>query len=248
MNMAIDDAMLDLADERQAMVLRVYQWKEPTVSLGYFQRIADRREHVESRELAVVRRGTGGGAIVHHHDVTYAIAVPQVDGRTGAAPSIYSAIHAVVVEWLAEMGLPAAQWQETYTLSTPRTTSGVLGSSEFLCFHRRSVGDVVVNGSKIMGSAQRRGKGAIVQHGSLLLGKSCFAPTLLGLEELLPTGSSVTAKSRLFAEELMLRIQRGIDAVFGVGVKWDELPASKLHSLAAVKVAKFESEEWLFRL
>ncbi len=248
MNMAIDDAMLELADESQTILLRVYQWSEPTLSLGYFQRVADRQLHLESRPLPIVRRATGGGAIVHHHDVTYALAVPQASGRTGAAPSVYSAVHSVVVDWLGEMGLRATQWQETYNLPTPGMPGGVSASGEFLCFHRRSDGDVVVNGSKVMGSAQRRGKHAVLQHGSLLLGRSCFAPSLAGLEELLPGGVEVTAKSRLFADELALRIQRGIDAVFGVGFKWDASLATKLHALASVKLARFESESWLFRL
>ena len=62
MNMAIDDAMLEYAAEQRVVVLRLYQWAEPTLSLGYFQRIADRGLHLPSSRIAVVRRATGGGA------------------------------------------------------------------------------------------------------------------------------------------------------------------------------------------
>ena len=92
MNMAIDEAMLDFADEQRAVVLRLYRWAEPTLSLGYFQNISDRLSHLPSSDLLMVRRATGGGAIVHHHDLTYSLVVPQSSSSVGAAPAIYAAV------------------------------------------------------------------------------------------------------------------------------------------------------------
>ncbi|MEM7560826.1 MAG: hypothetical protein AAF394_17020, partial [Planctomycetota bacterium] len=99
-----------------------------------------------------------------------------LDSKLGAAQHVYDCIHDAVVEWLTARNFAASKWSEP----TCRAES-----CSFLCFERRSLGDVVVGESKVMGSAQRRYKGALLQHGSLLLNQSQHAPSLLGLEELL---------------------------------------------------------------
>ncbi len=119
---------------------------------------------------------------------------------------------------------------------------------EFLCFHRRSEGDVVVGKDKLMGSAQRRSKAAILQHGSLLLAKSDFAPSLLGLAELLPVIGETLANRRLFDEEVRERIERGIDALLGVRVQCGVSLAKDLCALAEARMARFESPEWRCRV
>ena len=64
-NMAVDEALLESVADGGPATLRFYQWSEPTLSLGYFQPYADREQHEASRELTVVRRSTGGGALIH---------------------------------------------------------------------------------------------------------------------------------------------------------------------------------------
>ena len=76
-NMALDQHLLETAAEQQCVLLRVYRWSQPTLSLGYFQPYVQRLTHSASSELPVVRRATGGGAIVHHYDWTYCVAVPK---------------------------------------------------------------------------------------------------------------------------------------------------------------------------
>jgi len=194
--------------------------------------------------LPMVRRATGGGAIVHHHDLTYALAVPQASSRVGAAPAIYNAVHSAVVEWLSDMGLAAQQWREPYNFPASAPPTRAPGKSEFLCFHRRSEGDVVVGDHKILGSAQRRNKEALLQHGSLLIATSPHAPTLSGLQEILPACGASLAKGRQFAEELLLRVQRAIDVLLGVRIKWNADLSREMYSLGTVKVAKFEAPAW----
>ena len=186
---------------------------------------------------------------MHHHDLTYSLAVPQSRSSVGAAPAIYGAVHEVFVTWLMELGLAARQWRETYKLPTASVQVATADKSEFLCFHRRSEGDVVVGDHKLVGSAQRRIQGALLQHGSLLIAKSCHAPSLLGLSELLPHEGEVMAKCRLFAEELLVRIQRGIDALLDIRVQCGVDSLSKqLDLLAAVKIARFAAPEWRCRV
>src|SRR5581483_3820230 len=75
-NMAIDEVLLERAAAQARPQLRIYAWEEPTVSLGYFQRIGERESHPPSRACPLVRRPSGGGAIVHDREITYALAIP----------------------------------------------------------------------------------------------------------------------------------------------------------------------------
>src|SRR5262249_14314229 len=75
-NMAADESLLRSALERNVATLRFYTWTEPTLSLGYFQAHADRSTDPRLGAVAVVRRHTGGAAILHHHEITYALALP----------------------------------------------------------------------------------------------------------------------------------------------------------------------------
>ncbi len=247
MNMAIDDAMLDYATEHQRVLLRLYQWSEPTLSLGYFQKIEERELHAASRSIALVRRATGGGAIVHHHDLTYSLAVPQLSIQLGSAPALYSAVHRAMVDWLNELGLAAAQWQSVHTFSLPTVQRTAASKVEFLCFQRRSDGDGVVGEHKILGSAQRRGKGALLQHGSLLLSRSAHAPELPGIGDLVASELDLMASGRPFACEMLLRLERGIDALLGVRHQCGDSLSGEVRRLAIDKIAKFDAQDWRCR-
>jgi lipoyl(octanoyl) transferase len=181
-NMALDQAMLEQTAQDSILRVRFYRWIEPTMSLGYFQKFQDFQDYQPASGCPVVRRATGGGAIMHHHDWTYSIAAPSQglgkQKRVGASPSLYDCVHHAVVDWLCQSGTPAALWHPDHAGNSACETC------HFLCFHRRHQGDVVVGEHKVMGSAQRRLQGAVLQHGSLLIARSRFAPTLPGLEEI----------------------------------------------------------------
>lgn len=187
-NMALDQQMLELSARRQCLLLRVYRWASPTLSLGYFQHYAQRDAHAPSQNLALVRRATGGGAIVHHFDWTYCVTLPSdTPSAIGASQELYDCMHDATVDWLRELGYRAAKWTKECTAAPTKT------EAHFLCFERRSCGDVVVplsdsdeaySDAKVMGSAQRRMRGGLLQHGSLLLATSPHAPSLPGLSEL----------------------------------------------------------------
>lgn len=183
MNMAIDHAMASLAGSRQIVLLRLYQWMQPTLSLGYFQSIHERLEHKPSLTLPLVRRATGGGAIVHHHDWTYSLSVPDRHDRVGPATELYEVVHDALVGMLQDWGYPAQKWAHRPD-DLPRSCEVQNSTCHFLCFERRSASDIVVGNGKVLGSAQRRISGAIIQHGSLLMQTSEFAPSLVGLRDL----------------------------------------------------------------
>jgi lipoate-protein ligase A len=175
--MAIDEALLHEAIERERdqafATLRWYLWQQPTLSLGYFQSIDDRNQHAASASLPVVRRSSGGGAIVHHCELTYCWV--ERTRQASDAASRYDFFHQAVVDYLAQGGVDGRRVGKSMLFQ---------GGNPFLCFQRRAPEDITVAGYKVLGSAQRRHQGVLLQHGSLLLAASPFAPQLPGLTEL----------------------------------------------------------------
>ena len=172
--MAVDEVLLEGAAEGRA-TLRFYRWSQPTLSLGYFQSASARRSHLASRACPLVRRQTGGGAILHDVELTYSLAIPRAHGLTGDSTFLYEAVHDAVIDVLSTFGVAARR----------RTAAEeIRGAAQpFLCFQRRTWGDVLLGDDKVCGSAQRRRRGAILQHGSLLLARSACAPELPGINE-----------------------------------------------------------------
>ena len=173
-NMAVDEMLLEAAESRGQWSLRFYQWSEPTLSLGYFQSIrelGDRWQHT-----ALVRRSSGGGAIMHDAELTYSLAVPPNSPLARHPLRLYEAVHLGIVACLEEFGIDATLCQSP--VAAPRK------NQPLLCFQRRSSGDILVGEAKICGSAQRRRRGAVLQHGSIVLRTSPLAPEITGLEEI----------------------------------------------------------------
>jgi len=204
-NMSIDRRLLEMAEHQQSAFVRFYRWSEPTLSLGHFQSTTDRRAHSPSQNLTTVQRASGGGAIVHHHEWTYAIAIPVGRQCVGAATHLYDCVHDALVSGFNAFGWQTAKWVKPCSSATTLPDSpayspsasgtgcgsesaqqpgGRKPSPEFLCFLRRSCGDIVAGSHKIVGSAQRRLGTSVLQHGSILCAASPFAPELPGLAEL----------------------------------------------------------------
>jgi len=175
-NMAVDAALMDSAEQTGRATLRFYRWDEPTLSLGYFQTHASRAGHAASHAAPMVRRSTGGGAIVHDAELTYSLTAPVAHPLASDAEAMYRLLHGALVDALTDWNVTAELCQGG--------SGGRAADEPFLCFQRRSVGDVIVASQKIAGSAQRRRRGVILQHGSVLLRRSSTAPELMGLTEL----------------------------------------------------------------
>ena len=99
--MALDEAMLEAVARDEAAYLRFYGWTVPTLSLGYFQRMAEVRADPRWRRRPIVRRPTGGGAIWHHHELTYALAVPAGSPLVRPNTALYRAVHGAIARVLA---------------------------------------------------------------------------------------------------------------------------------------------------
>ena len=181
-NMAVDEVLLETAASAGLATLRFYEWQVPTLSLGYFQAAADREQHALSRDCPIVRRASGGWAIVHDRELTYSIALPHSSPRSASAAELYDLFHETLVQTLATFGVAAAIYRPPAGQCGAAPAADAT-SEPFLCFQRRSCGDIVCGGAKIVGSAQRRRKGAVLQHGSILLARSTAAPELPGIGE-----------------------------------------------------------------
>jgi lipoate-protein ligase A len=173
-SMAADEVLLRAAMAGVAS-LRFYGWSEATVSLGYFQPEQARLENSTLADLPFVRRPSGGAALVHHHELTYALALPPGPpwqrGSTPAAAWL-KRLHGLIAAALASFGV------------STNCASYDMPSAGALCFQRVTGGDLMIGDHKIVGSAQRRQRGALLQHGGILLAASSHAPDLPGIREL----------------------------------------------------------------
>jgi len=227
-NMAADEAMLHSA-ERGHAGFRVYSWATPTLSLGYFQEARVRLDDEYIAGLAWVRRSTGGAAIVHDPatELTYSLALPagvdwQPKGQSWICRMHYFLRDALQAVWGIESKVVICGEEQK------------LGP--VLCFQDRTAGDLVIAGHKIAGSAQRKHKGALLQHGSILLKRSPFAPALPGILELAGQAISLenvaTALGRRLAVETGWHLQPG---------DWS---AEELAEARRIETEKYGSPAW----
>ncbi len=170
--MAIDARMLERAVSGQS-TLRTYQWAAPTVSLGHFQVTTAANLPERFADLAVVKRLSGGGAILHDQELTYSLALPKSHSLCSTPSRIYNEVHECIIALLAEEGITSHLRGEAAFDEKP-----------FLCFSRGDERDIVIGDHKIVGSAQRRRQGAVLQHGSILLSQSEYAAEFPGILEL----------------------------------------------------------------
>ncbi|MEN6407760.1 MAG: lipoate--protein ligase family protein [Thermoguttaceae bacterium] len=240
-NMAVDEALLESAASDGRCTLRFYQWQEPTLSLGYFQTYADRWRHEPSRRAAAVRRASGGGAILHDHELTYSFAVPSDHPLAVDRLGFYRAVHQTLIETLSDWGVAATMFAESSGQPDPREPGCADRRMDhcFLCFQRRAPGDVLVGQAKVAGSAQRRCQGAVLQHGSVLLARSDAAPELDGLEEL--------SGRRIAPQSLVEAWLKRLTALVAVFERIDGLSPTQRRRAEQLAVEKYGHPSWTER-
>jgi lipoate-protein ligase A len=158
--MALDEALMAHARETGEGVLRVYGWCTPTLSLGRHQTARGCYDLERASALGVrfVRRPTGGRAVLHHREVTYSVTAPV--GPMGSLRESYHWINRLLVEGLHRLGVNAQVAASVGHAPPPGTAP---------CFEVPVDGEIVARGRKLVGSAQVREDGVLLQHGSILL-------------------------------------------------------------------------------
>jgi lipoyl(octanoyl) transferase len=234
-NMAVDEALLEAARVENLTAVRFYRWREPTLSLGYFQKSLPENLPSELKSLSRVRRLSGGGAILHHREWTYSCVLPPEHSLASEPLGLYELVHQEIIAVLKSHQIPAEL----------RGTSAADKAAEpFLCFGRKDSRDIVLGTHKILGSAQRRRRGAVLQHGSLLLYRSPFAPMYPGLCDLLEDKPPIEEWIPLVAARIAGYVRghrEGSDDVADVAT---ELPAEIIETVQVLERDKYRLLDW----
>jgi lipoyl(octanoyl) transferase len=226
LNMAFDQAILTMhACGKSPPTLRLYQWSPPAISLGYFQR----RHGIDLGAcqrlgIDVVRRPTGGRAVLHFDDVTYAIVAGTVDG----IPSSVAAAYHLIYE-----GLLAAFRTLGFEAELGRNGKKLIPSD--MCFLTSTAGDILHEGKKLVGSAQTWHGSSMLQHGSIILEPHVEVwANLQGNRHVASPDYEEMIKRRVTSvkeilgfvpgsDEIGTAIQQGMSQVLGVEFKKDGL-------------------------
>ncbi len=218
-NMAVDEELLARAQAGESTpVLRLYSWKPPAVSLGRFQRIETALDPAACKQLGfdIVRRITGGRAVLHFNELTYSIVAPLDNPLF--PPTVLGTYKVIAVGLLAGLrclGIAAEM------VSRNGRLAGLVknNTKDPSCFSSPSWYEIVVNGKKIIGSAQRRMPRAFLQHGSILIG---YDPNLEAM--VIPGGGAddrITSIQEVLErpvshEEVKQAFRIGFQSAFGV--------------------------------
>lgn len=235
LNMAIDACLLERADAGERW-LRLYAW-EPTLSFGRHEPAGRRYDpgRVAALGLAVVRRPTGGRAVWHAGELTYAVAAPA--SGLGALRQAYRDIHLLLRDALRSLGVPAEL--------APRRAAARVDAGA--CFASPAGGEVVVDGRKVIGSAQLRRGSALLQHGSILLDDD---QTLIGqvtagdapADHSLPLGRA--AGRRVSWHEAAAAVADTVTSAWGPGGTPDPPLLAELMAQADARGERFRSTAW----
>jgi lipoate-protein ligase A len=162
-NMARDEHLFHLCHEKKCGFLRLYAWAKPTFSIGVSQRCqrALNLDFIRNNGCEYVRRVTGGKAVLHHREITYAVASSEdLFFKEHDLHQSYMLISRVLVQAIRSMGVDAA---------LSKGSAAELSRSQNPCFSFPTPHEIEVRGRKIVGSAQKRDKQALLQHGSIPL-------------------------------------------------------------------------------
>ncbi len=241
-NMAVDHALALRSGEG---VIRWYRWDAPTLSFGRNEPVAGEvRERLQGGgALATVRRPTGGRAVLHHHELTYAVVVPRgwlspPRGGGWSPKTLYAAVHTGIVAGLRSLGVPAVVVRD----------GTVLPPGAGPCFQAAAPGEVALGEGKLVGSAQARIQGALLQHGSILLsGDQAPVDRIMGRVQGGRSASLEQASVPLPSQDHLIRIlaEAVIAALGGVGRGGALAPAEE--STARELLPHYHDPAWTWR-
>ena len=231
--MACDEALLNKINKESSAIFRFYNWSEPTISLGYFQNyVTFTSKFTHLCNLAIVRRQTGGGAIIHDKEITYALIMPAESElyRQGAM-SAYILAHTAIARVMEQLGV--------HLDLRPKSLDYMRIKSEpDFCFARPCPTDLICPVGKMVGSAQRRLPGAFLQHGSIMLANRFPDQPMAALSEL--------TKNIPSQQELEILIVKELEVLLGMKFERREFMADEMEE-AEKLVDKYRSERWTVR-
>ncbi len=230
MNMAIDEVLL----ESKVPILRIYQWEPAAVSIGRFQDLCDIDvEFCKESEIDIVRRITGGKTVLHENELTYSF-IADKGKMPRAITDSYNIISSAIILGLQSLGFdPKMNKTATVNKQNP------------VCFQEHSFNEIVINQKKIVGSAQTRVKGKLLQQGSILTGmdikrlSNCF----LQKPEFHDLSKSITY-IKTTEEKLKGAMKYGFSMIFKTRLNKRDLSSEELSGARKLGREKYRSREW----
>jgi lipoate-protein ligase A len=229
-NMAVDEAILEAVASGEAPpTLRLYSWRPPCLSLGFAQPIDQvERGRLRERGWDLVRRPTGGRAILHTDEITYAVVVSEkLAPVTGDVLATYRFFSEGLVEALRALGVQV-EIQPQVDRSNSRR-------EEPVCFEVPSSYEITVHGKKLVGSAQVRRKGTVLQHGTIPLsgdiGRICQVLAFEG------------ERARLSATERVRARAGSVSELLGDGLEWEKAAQALVEGFSRALGVRFERDQ-----
>jgi len=232
MNMAIDEVLLS----SKVPVLRFYQWRSGAVSIGKNQDLNEiDLEYCTENSIDVVRRITGGKAVLHENELTYSFIIDKEIMPRSIIES-YKIISSAIIQGLRALGL-----------NPEMNKSNVKNRNNPVCFQEPSFNELTINRKKFVGSAQVRVKGKLLQHGSILTGidmkkhSNCFRkkPKANDLRKSI-THIDIPEK------ELKSAIKQGFSKYFNTNLNERNLCNRELIEAKKLARMKYKSEDWCY--
>lgn len=254
-NMAIDEAIAESHRREQSPpTLRLYAWTPACLSIGSFQSLEDEVDVERCRAIGIdlVRRPSGGRAVLHDAEWTYSVAMAEANPiAEGGIKESYRRISLGLVAALCRLGAPASlQPPRRKQAGEPRTGA---------CFDSPSDYEVLVDGRKLVGSAQFRRRGMVLQHGSILTGdtngKLCSllrlaeeerAALLADLQERTICLGEVIGRP-VGAQEMAQAMHQGFVEALDIELAPGELSAEELSLADSLVKTKYGTREWNYR-
>ncbi len=251
--MAADEALLrSVIKGNSPPTIRFYRWQPPTVTLGYFQDMEKEieTEMCQKKGIQVVRRLTGGRAILHDDELTYSIAANEKEKQvSGSIIESYLKISQALVNGLNIYGV------QVEMMARPSKEKGSAA-----CFDAPSWHEIVWRGRKLVGSAQTRKQGSLLQHGSLPISldvellfelltipnhqvkerlKKNFQQKAVSLEEI--------TKREVDYKKLTEALVEGFSQTFNIKIEWDDLTEEEKAYAEDLKATKYSQNAWNYR-
>ncbi len=255
-NMAVDEAILEAVYKNESPpTLRLYAWEPACLSLGHAQRLSEANlEDLNQNGWHLVRRPTGGRAILHVDELTYSVIAHQSEPRVrGGVLESYLRLSKALLEALEIMGLNPEANEKTTNDKPPKPNP--------VCFEVPSNYEITVNGKKLIGSAQARRREGILQHGTLpLYGDLTRIISALHFKD---TTSQADAKSRLLAhattverelghppswEQASRAFQSGFQQVLNLDLQPGQLTEEETQRAQQLVLEKYDHPSWINRI
>ena len=227
--MALDEAVLEHIGRGESLpTLRLYAWDPPCLSLGHAQPFADVDvTRLKQRGWEVVRRATGGRAILHTDELTYSVIAPSNEPRVeGSVLESYGRLAQALLFAVKKLELPV-EMQEG--------KANEEGMSNPVCFEVPSTYEITVDGRKLIGSAQARRKEGVLQHGSL--------PLTGDLTRICQALVFENEAARENASKRLLARAATVESALGRAVSWETAAQAFIHAFEAQLGLSFERAE-----